>query len=392
MPAWNPSFRVNIADEVYTTVTSVSYSTGRTDIDRQSSAGYCRIEIVNTTGAPFTINLADPITLLVAGIFTSELMVWSGTVSDFNIGVRSAEDVGFVTTGTILGIGNLVKLNKTIYNTALAEGLDGAQIAAILNEALLGTWEEVNPAYIWVAYPFSNRPDATIVPTTWDMAENYVGNVDAGFYTMISQAASATAKSQSLADQIANSALGQVWEDRAGLINYDDADHRSVYLTANGYTTINGDFATPNSLRSTSGTNRMRNSLIYKYGAGYGSTYSTSDSTSVATYGLFEISRDSNIKNLVDIAAIGTRELGLRKDPRDQLEAITFRLTNPAMSDQTRARLLILFFGRPVTITNLPSNFFGGSFSGFTEGISLNATPSYVDITLFVSATDLSIV
>jgi hypothetical protein len=136
----------------------------------------------------------------------------------------------------------------------------------------------------------------------------------------------------------------------------------------------------------------MRNSLIYRYGAGYGSTYSTSDSTSIATYGLFEISRDSNIKNLADITAIGTRELGLRKDPRDQLEAITFRLTNPAMSDQTRARLLLLFFGRPVTINNLPSNFFGGSFSGFVEGISLNANPSFMDMTLFVSATDLSIV
>jgi len=116
MPAYDPSWQVIVGDDLYTTVTSISYSTGRTDIDRQSSAGYCKIEIVNTTGADFTINLADPITLLVAGIFTSEIMVWSGTVSDFNIGVRSPEDAGFVTTGTILGIGNLVKLNKTVYN------------------------------------------------------------------------------------------------------------------------------------------------------------------------------------------------------------------------------------------------------------------------------------
>lgn len=392
MPAWTPSWRVIVGDDVYTTVTSISYSTGRTDIDRQSTAGYCRIEIVNTTGAPFTINLSEPITLLVAGVFTSEIMVWSGTVSDFNIGVRSGEDAGFVTTGTILGIGNLVKLNKTIYNTALAEGLDGAQIQAILDEALLGTWEEVNPVYTWATYPPTNTSAGQIVSTTWNDAESYVGTVDSGFYTMISQPASATAKSQTLADQIADSALGQVYEDRSGKIFYADADNRSNYLTANGYRTINGDFATPRSLRSTSGTNRMRNSLIYKYGAGYATTYSDSDATSIATYGLFEISRDSNIKNLTDITAIATRELGLRKDPRDQLEAITFRIDNPAMSDQTRARLLLLSFGIPVEITNLPSNFFGGTFQGFTEGISLNATPTYVDMTLFVSATDLSIV
>jgi hypothetical protein len=392
MPAYDPSWQVIVGDDLYTTVTSISYSTGRTDIDRQSSAGYCKIEIVNTTGADFTINLADPITLLVAGIFTSEIMVWSGTVSDFNIGVRSPEDAGFVTTGTILGIGNLVKLNKTVYNTALAEGLDGAQIAAILDDALLGSWEETNPAYAWVLYPSTNLPDGTIVNTTWSMAENYVGTVDAGFYTMISQAASATAKSQTLADQIATSALGQVYEDRAGNINYDDADHRGVYLAANGYKIIDGTFATPSSLRSTSGTNRIRNSLIYRYGTGYASTYSVSDTTAIATYGLFEKSTESNVKNLADITAIGTRELGLRKDPRDQLEAVTFRLTNPAMSSQTRARLLLLAFGIPVTITNLPSNFFGGSFSGFTEGISLSSTPNTMDMTLFISATDLSIV
>ena len=384
MPAWNPVWRITVGDDVYTTVTAVSYSTGRTDIDRQPTAGYCRIEIVNTTGSEFTINLTEEIRLYVQGPLLTDQLIWTGTVSDFNIGIRSAETGGLVTTGTILGIGNLVKLNKTVYNTALAEGLDGTQIAAILDDALLGTWDEVSPAYVWVNYLPSD--------TTWANAEAYVGTVDAGFYTMISQAASATAKSQTLADQIATSALGQVFEGLDGKIYYDDADHRTVYLAANGYTTINGTFATPRSLKSTSGTNRMRNSLIYKYGAGYASTYSTSDSTSIATYGLFEISRDSNVKNLVDITSIATRELGLRKDPRDQLEAITFRIENPAMSDQTRARLLGSFFGRPVTITNLPSNFFGGSFSGFIEGISLNSTPTFVDMTLFISATDLSIV
>jgi len=392
MPAYSPEWIVIVGDDTYTTVTSLSYSTGRTDIDRQPTAGYCRIELINTTGADFTINLTDPITLLLKGVFFDEEMVWSGEVSDFSIGVKSAEEGGFVTTGTILGIGNLAKLTKSIYNTALAEGLDGAQIAAILDEALVYSWEEVNPTVTWATYPTTNTSTGQIVATTWDDAESYVGTVDAGFYTMISQTASPSAKSQSLADQIATSALGQLYESRSGKINYDDADHRTAYLAANGYKTIDGTYATPSSIKSTSGTNRIRNSLIYRYGASYGTTYSVSDQTAIATYGLYEKSIDSNVKSLTDITAIGTRELALRKDPRNQLEAITFRLDNPQMTDQVRARIIGSFFGNPVNITNLPSNFFGGSFAGFTEGISLKATPNYVDMTLFVSATDLSIV
>jgi hypothetical protein len=136
----------------------------------------------------------------------------------------------------------------------------------------------------------------------------------------------------------------------------------------------------------------LRNSLIYRYGASYGSTYSTSDADSIAEYGTFEKSTDSNIKNLGDITSIATRELELRKDPRAQLEAITFRLDNPDMPDAMRDSLIGVFFGQPVYIDNLPSNFFGGSFDGFVEDITFKATPNYVDVTLFISATDFSIV
>jgi hypothetical protein len=112
-----------------------------------------------------------------------------------------------VTTGTILGIGSLAKLTKAVYNTALAEGLDGAQIATILGAALNLTWAEVTPTVTWDTYP---------ADVTWAEAESYIGTIDSGFYTMINLAASATAKSQTLVDQIATSALGQIYEDLQG--------------------------------------------------------------------------------------------------------------------------------------------------------------------------------
>jgi hypothetical protein len=379
---WLPEWRVTVGDDVYTTVTSVSYASGRLDIDRQCTAGYCRVEIVNTDNTPFTINVTEPILLELKNTAGTYITVFGGEVSDFNIGVRAPEDSGYVTTGTILGIGSLARLTKTVYNTALAEGLDGAQIAAILGSALNLNWNEVTPTVTWATYP---------ADVTWNEAESYLGTVDSGFYTMIAQAANATAKSQTLVDQIATSALGQIWEDRYGNVNYADADNRSNYLAANGYTDLDGSFASPRSITSQTQIARIRNSLIYRYATGYGSTYSTSNADSIASYGLFEKSSDSNIKNLVDITEIATRELRLRSTPKGSLGAITFRLDNPDMPSTMLNSLIGVFFGMPVLINNLPSNLLGGTFEGFVENVAVNATPNYVDMTLYITATEFSL-
>jgi hypothetical protein len=379
---WLPEWRVTVGDDVYTTVTSVSYASGRLDIDRQPTAGYCRVEIINTTGAEFTINVTEPITLELKNSSGTYVTVFGGEVSDFNIGVRSPEETGYITTGTILGIGSLAKLTKAVYNTALAEDLDGAQISAILGAALNLSWAEVTPTDTWATYP---------ADVTWNNAESYIGEIDSGFYTMIAVAASASAKSQTLADQIANSALGQLYEEKDGDVSYADADHRSNDLAANGYTFLDGAYATPSSITSTTQTARIRNSLIYRYATGYASTYSTSDTDSIASYGLFERSFDSNIKNLADITDIATRELNLRRIPKGSLGAITFRLDNPDIGNAMLDSLIGVYFGQPVLINNLPSNLLGGTFDGFVENIALRATPTFVDVTLYISATEFSL-
>ena len=379
---WLPEWRVTVGDDVYTTVTSVSYASGRLDIDRQCTAGYCQVQIINTDGSPFTINVTEPILLELKNSSGTYVTVFGGEVSDFNIGVRSPEESGFITTGTILGIGSLARLTKAIYNTALAEGLDGAQISAILGATLNLNWNQVTPTVTWATYPTT---------TTWNEAETFIGEIDSGFYTMIALAANSTAKSQTLADQIANSALGQLYEEKDGNVSYADADHRSNDLAANGFTFIDGAYATPSSITSTTQTSRIRNSLIYRYANGYGSTYSTSDSDSIASYGLFERSVDSNIKNLADITDIASRELNLRRSPREQLGVITFRLDNPDIPSAMLDALINVYFGEPVSISNLPSNLLGGTFQGFVENVALRATPSFTEITLYITATDLSL-
>jgi hypothetical protein len=380
---WLPEWRITVGTTVYTNVTSVNVTIGRIDIDRQCQAGYARMDIINSTNALFDIDVTDSLSLELkdsAGVYVP---VFGGTVSDFRTSVRSPEETGFVTIGSILAVGALAKLPKAIYTAAVAHDLDGEQIRIILSDLLENQWQEVAPSLQWYNY------DPT---TTWANAENVgLGEIDAGLYEMDNLSASER-NTQTLVTQIADSALGTLYEDKQGRISYADADHRSNYLAANGSTQLDGNYATPSSVKSILQIGKIRNSEIVRYGNDYGSTYSATDDASISTYGRYQRSFDSNIRHTADIEDIIDRDLALRATPRTQLDQITFRLDNPTMPSAQLDDLINLFFGEPVVITNLPFNMFEGYFSGFVEGISLAATPTYVDATIYVSPTDFSLI
>ena len=380
---WLPEWRITVGTNVYTNVTGVNVTTGRIDIDRQCQAGYARMDIIHSTNALFDIDVTDSLTRELKDSGGTYVPVFGGTVSDFTTSVRSPEESGYVTIGTILAVGALAKLPKAIYTAAVAHDLDGEQISIILTDLLVNQWQEVAPALQWVNY------DPT---TTWANAENVgLGEIDAGLYEMDNLAA-ASRNTQTLVQQIADSALGNLYEDKQGRIAYADGDHRANYLATNGSTQLDGNYASPASVKSILQIGKIRNSEIVRYGNDYGSTYSATDDASIITYGRYQRTFDSNIRHTADIEDIIERDLALRSTPRTQLDQITFRLDNPLMPNALRDDLINLFFGEPVVITNLPFNMFEGYFSGFVEGISIRATPTFVDATIYVSPTDFSLI
>jgi hypothetical protein len=380
---WLPEWRITVGTTVYTNVTSVNVTIGRIDIDRQCQAGYARMEIINPTNALFDIDVTDSLTLELKDTSGTYVPFFGGTVSDFTTSVRTPEETGFVTLGTILAVGALAKLPKAIYTDSVAHGLDGEQISIILSELLVNEWIEVAPALQWQDY----NPT-----TTWANAENVgLGEIDTGLYQMDNLSA-ADRNTQTLVQQIADSALGTLYEDKQGRIGYADADHRSNYLAANGSTQLDANYATPASVKSILQIGKIRNSEIVRYGNDFGSTYSATDDASIALYGRYQRTFDSNIRYLADVEDIVERDLALRSTPRTQLDQITFRLDNPNMPSAQLDDLINLFFGEPVVITNLPFNMFEGYFSGFVEGISMRATPTFVDMTIYVSPTDFSLI
>ncbi len=136
---WLPEWRITVGTNVYTNVTGVNVTTGRIDIDRQCQAGYARMDIINSTNALFDIDVTDSLTLELKDSGGTYVPVFGGTVSDFSTSVRSPEESGYVTLGTILAVGALAKLPKAIYTDSVAHGLDGEQIAIILRKVIIFT-------------------------------------------------------------------------------------------------------------------------------------------------------------------------------------------------------------------------------------------------------------
>ena len=381
---WIPEWKIIVGTTVYDNVLSVTMATGRDDIDLQCNAGYARLDIVNTNNLPFDIDVTDAITLELKNSSGTYIPVFGGEVSDFGISVRSPEEAGFITIGNILAVGSLAKLTKALFPDALAKTEDGNQIYDILNELLINSWFEVAPALQW----FNYNPT-----TTWANAENVgLGEIDQpGLYEMISRSAD-PASSYNLCAQIAQSALGQLYEDKAGRVSYADADHRTTYLSTNGYTTISANYATPSSIKTILQIGKIRNSLVFNYGNNYNNSATAVDTDSVANYGRYQRNVTSNLHNLADVNTVMNRELGLRAIPREQLQNLTFRLDSTALPDAERNKLIDVFFGQPMIINDLPISMFNGSFNGFVEGFAIRATPAYVDMTLTLSPTDFSLV
>jgi len=385
MTAWTPVWRIKANGTEVTSVTlaDLQITTGRTDINSPTPAGYCSLRLINTdnTVYPFTVNTS--ILIEVQNSSATYVPIFGGRISDIRQVVTSAGNAAAVTTINITAIGPLSRLQRATFDGNLAEGLDGAQIQDLLDDLLLNSWNEVPAAETWNTYD----------PTeTWANAENIgLGEIDAGEYTMVSRQLT-DAVISNIANQIASSALGYLYEDANGLIGYADASHRQDYLVANGYTDLDANQAIGAGIGIVQRQGELANKVIIDYGNNFNSQYIAQDADSQATYGLYAEQFSSYVKNAADVEDMADRVIQLRAYPRYLFQSITFPIQNPEMDNGDRDALLSIFMGQPIRITNLPPQFLGGEFTGYVEGWTFRASVSGLSITLNASPTEFSAV
>jgi len=383
MTLWTPDWRIKVNGTELTSVTlsNLTITSGRQDINSPTPAGYCSVEVINTDGTNYSFTINTAVTIEIKDTSGNYVSLFGGRVSDLQQIVRSAGSNAVITSLRITAIGALSRLQRAIFDGNLAEGLDGAQILDLLDDLLLGSWNEVPPATTWATY------NAT---ETWADAQNIgLGEIDAGEYTMVSRQITDSIIAP-IANQIANSALGYLYEDANGLIGYADASHRQDYLVANGYTDLDASQAIASGIGVIQRQGDLANKIIMDYGNNFNNSYTAQDTTSQATFGLFAEQFNSYLKNAADVEDVADRLIQLRAYPRNTFQSITFPLQSPEIDNADRDALLNIFMGQPVRITNLPLNILGGEFTGFVEGWTFNASVSGLSITFLATPTEFS--
>lgn len=379
MTIWNPIWKVEIDGVPYTTaiLANLIIRSGRTNIYEQAQAGFCTIELIDTTQTAIPVSINSTIGISVKDSAAVFVPIFGGNVVDIGLSVRDAGQIGFSQTYSITALGALARLPKALTDGVLAQDFDGDQIFEILQDVLFSTWAQVPGAETWATY------DPTI---TWANAENNgLGEIDRpGNYELAARTSDRT-NVYALVSALATSGLGYIYEDAQGLIGYADSTHRTTYLATNGYVDLDANHARAAGLRIETRVGDVRNDVTIKYGTTSQFEESASDAPSIVQYGQLAQIINTTIKHAADALDQAQFYLTLRAQPQPIFSDITFDLTNPEIDDGDRDNLIGVFMGEAIALVNLPLNMSAGTFQGFVEGWSFRAGFNELSVTLLLS-------
>jgi hypothetical protein len=381
MTQWNPVWLIEIDGVEYTdaVLANLTIRTGRTNIYEQAQAGYVNLQVldVNQTAVPVSIN--STIGVSIKDSTNTFVPIFGGNVVDIGLEVRDVGSTMFTQTYNITALGALARLPKFVFTDALPRDFDGDQIFDVLEEILLSQWQSVPGALTWATY------DPT---TTWANAGNTgLGEIDRpGNYDLAARGGgSDPIDAYTLVAALATSGLGYIYEDAQGRIGYADSTHRTTYLAANGYVDLDANQARASGLRIETRVGDVRNAITIKYGANSTSDVSASDAASIAIYGNLAQIITTTLHDAADANAQAAFYLSLRANPQPIFSQITFDLTNPELDNSDRDNLIGVFMGEAIALTNLPLNMSSGTFQGFVEGWSFQASYNQLSVTLLLS-------
>jgi hypothetical protein len=381
MTQWNPIWKVTIDGIEYTdaVLANLTIRSGRTNIYEQAQAGYVNLQLIDIAQTTIPVSINSTISVQIKDTSNAFVPIFGGNVVDIGLEVRDVGSTTFTQTYSITALGALARLPKVIFTDALARDFDGDQILAVLSEVLYNQWQQVAGSLTWATYPAT---------TTWANAENNgLGEIDTpGNYDLSARSGgSDPIDVYSLVSALATSGLGYIYEDSLGRIGYADSTHRTNYLAANGYVDLDANHARAAGLRIETRVGDVRNAITILYGANSQNDVSDSDPASIAIYGNLAQIITTTLHDAGDASAQAAFYLSLRANPQPIFSQIAFDLTNPEIDDADRDNLLNIFMGEAIALNNLPLNMNSGTFQGFVEGWSFQASYNQLSVTLLLS-------
>lgn len=368
---------VNYTQEV---LNGVTCTLGRTNVDEQPRAGYCTISIVEFDVNTTPILIDDLIQIRIDNSVGTDITLWTGYVADLTKTVRNWGTAGYATETRITGIGSLAKVNKRQTGSGgYPKEFDGDRIKEILFEIAGITYANVDPTEQW----------QDINPLTpWQSYDIFIGTIDTPGTFELKAYSGGSTNGLALAQTMAQSGLGLIYENAEGKITYSDFSNRINKVSTNGFLELEADAILAPSLTSTSRLSDLVNDVTITYKNNQ--TTNDSDPNSIALYGTFEANVTTQLENLSDAEQRVDYFLSTRAFPRYSLTQINLLLSLDLLDNTFRDNIIAIEVNQPISVASLPPNIYDGTFSGFVEGYTWVINENELFLTLNVSDFALS--
>lgn len=112
MTLWTPIWRIKINGQTLTSVTlsNLTITSGRQDINSPTPAGYCSLQIINTDGTNYSFSINTSVTVEVQDSNGDYVAIFGGKISDLRQVVQTAGSNAIITSLKITAVGALSKL------------------------------------------------------------------------------------------------------------------------------------------------------------------------------------------------------------------------------------------------------------------------------------------
>jgi hypothetical protein len=374
---WSPNATVKINGTAVTafTLEGVQITMGRDDVQQQSTAGFATIDFLNL---PYTdVEIFDEVSITLDNFSGVDTTIFTGTITDVLVSVLDAGTTNtFITQ--ISASGGLSRLaSKEANIVGYPEQKDGDRIVSVITDTFGLKWNELPATQVWTDY----------TTETWnDLLGVDISDIDTpGTYDLFDSTTDPGAiNALSYVQTVADSGSGFIFETTTGGIGYQDQDHRSDYVSANGFINISKNFILADGINVTTSRNDVINDAIVTYGDPTAS-FQTEELDSISQYGRVTSSIETFLKDATDAETLADRIVLLNAYPQPVIQGIKIQIDAPTMTQSLLNALVGVFFGMPVSVTDFPALLFPGQFFGYIEGWEWNIDRFTATLTLNVS-------
>jgi len=353
---WDPNCSVTIdgTDFSSKTINAVSVTFGRTSYWEQARAGIASVEIANWDNSDYGFEINDSVVIKVDNATPTARTVFTGKITSIATSMAAVGTVNEVSLITISAVGPFAKMARTIIGgSGYSREMDSTRMTNILTDAGV-TIDTVDSPGI---YEFDAAANLSTDAYQW--AAKYAG--------------------------MAN---GYIYETPDGEVGFANESRRSTAVTASGYMTIPENYILWRSVASSKGLQDILNSITLTYGSG---TKTSSDATSIATYGLLGASVQTELHHAAEAQELADKYVALRRVPRLNMSSFTIQLDSPNVSSADLDTFLQMTMGKAIEINGLPVPLMPTNYYGFVEGWTLQVSRNQAAISLITSESSYSI-